>query len=99
MKEFITNVTGVSYYQDNVSRFACEAIGSYTLDREPNNAFDKFAIAVTIGEYKLGYIPKSISERIAKEIDSGKHYTASFNKRMDNWSGPIGFQIKIKEEE
>ena len=96
MKSFITNVVGVSFYQENVKMFACPDIGSYRLAREPLNDFDEFAIAVTVGEYMMGYIPARIAKSLAPEMDLGKHYQALFHKRMDGYSN-TGFQIEVSE--
>ena len=52
---------------------------------------------IPVGEYKLGYIPKSINKKLAEDMDKGKHYTALFHKRMDGWEGHIGLSIKISE--
>jgi len=44
------------------------------LVREPNNLFDKNAVAVYNGGHQLGYIGKNFAKFIARRIDAGIKY-------------------------
>ena len=45
----------------------------FILCREPDNPFDKNAIAVKArGKYMLGYIPRYVAESLAPLLDAGK---------------------------
>ena len=44
----------------------------FILKREPDNQYDKFAVVVLFEDKKLGYIPKSKNQTIARLMDAGK---------------------------
>lgn len=46
------------------------------LVREPKNPYDRAAIAVYDGDFKLGYIPKVDNRNLAIAIDQGMHAAA-----------------------
>ena len=52
-KEF--RVVGVKYgdAQENIKKFGCKDIGSFRLQREPDNPHDPNAIRVCLGRYYL----------------------------------------------
>jgi len=41
-----------------------------SLKREPNNEFDRKAVAIYAAQYKIGYVPRKVSFKIANQIDS-----------------------------
>lgn len=58
------------------------------LQREADNLYDKYAVAVYRGEKKVGYIPKANSRIIASLIDSGVSLNAEvryFHMEKEPW--------------
>lgn len=58
------------------------------LQREPRNEFDQSAIAIYDAENnKLGYIPKTKNEVLAKLLDAGKNLSAKLSAKQwnDSW--------------
>ena len=39
--------------------------------REPENAFDPYAVAIYYGEFKLGFVPRGSNHDISKYLDMG----------------------------
>lgn len=39
-----------------------------TIEREPTNEYDKYAVKIIFGKKEVGYIPKKISKLISKAI-------------------------------
>jgi HIRAN domain len=64
------------------------------LVREPNNEFDSFAIALYFNKTKIGYIPKSSNEVIARLLDAGKPFFATIEAK--DWEGNwLKIEIKV----
>lgn len=100
MKEKIVRLTGVTYddAQENIQLFGCKDIGSFALVREPDNPYDTNAIRVTIGDKKLGYIPKAQAKKLAPEMDAGKDFIALFVRRNESpFHDIVGLTVKIIE--
>ena len=79
-------VAGTSYL--NLKEIEKELIPKETeliLKREPDNKFDKFAIKVLYKNNKLGYIPKSKNQTIARLMDVGKQFYAKVATK--EWEG------------
>ncbi len=79
-------VAGTSYL--NLKEIEKEIIPKETeliLKREPDNKFDKFAIKVLYKNNKLGYIPKSKNQTIARLMDVGKQFYAKVATK--EWEG------------
>lgn len=112
---FYTKVVGVSHKnEDGSSRqkiikdYASE--NKYViLEREPNNKFDKNAVAVFIeagflfshGKYQLGYLDGRTAEDIAPLIDSGvevKAYISSITG-LEYGNGNVGVNLFIEMKE
>jgi hypothetical protein len=77
---FITKLKGVSFgdTQENIKKFGCSDIGSYALVREPENPYDPNAVSVRLGNIHMGYLPKSISQKLAPLMDNGRRFLAEF---------------------
>jgi len=77
---FTTKLRGVTYRdtQENIKKFGCADIGSYALVREPENPHDPNAISVRLGAIHMGYLPKSISQKLAPLMDNSRRFLAEF---------------------
>jgi hypothetical protein len=67
----------------------------FLLFREANNEYDKFAVAILNStSNKLGYIPKSKNETIARLLDAGKTVYGTLEKKAwkDKW---LKMEVKV----
>ena len=58
------------------------------LQREPQNAYDKYAVGIYHDEKKVGYIPKENSRIIASLLDNGVELDVEvryFDKQKPTW--------------
>ena len=92
-------VAGTSYL--NLSKTEREiALGQTVLSlvREPENKFDQFAVKVLFNGQKLGYIPRSKNQTIARLMDVGKQFYAKVTHK--EWEGKwlrMDLQVYLKE--
>ena len=49
-----------------------------SLEREPDNAYDAYAIKVIFGDLHIGYIEKEKASYLASEMDDGVSFSAVF---------------------
>lgn len=67
---------GLEHYQE---RHADSRPGrTATLVREPDNEYDPFAVAVYADGVKVGYVPKAMARRVAKQLDADVELAAIF---------------------
>jgi single-stranded-DNA-specific exonuclease len=73
---FHTKIAGVSFEgrQDVIAGLRAGA--QLTLARQPDNPYDRNAIAVYYGNLQLGFVNKSIAAHVAPLIDAGARYRA-----------------------
>ena len=65
-----------------------------SLKREPDNEYDDFAIALYFEKNKIGYIPKTSNEVIARLLDAGKAFYATIEAK--EWEGNwLRIEIKV----
>ena len=72
-KVHLTNfhIAGFSYW-DGPEAFDQLKVGTrLDLVREPDNQFDPYAVAVYLGDFKLGFIPRGENHDISKYLDMG----------------------------
>ncbi len=69
-----TNVAGVYYHSPEEFADAIKEKDTIELKREPNNEYDKFAIALYFQGIKIGFIPKDKNEVMANLMDAGKSF-------------------------
>lgn len=92
-------VAGTSYL--NLSEIEKELTTKETelsLKREPENEYDTFAVQVLYKEQKLGYIPKSKNQTIARLMDAGKQFYAKIVGK--EWEGKwlrIDLEVFMKD--
>lgn len=71
---YTLNIAGIRYYIDN--DLYLEENEELRLKREPENKYDKYAIAVYNSEKKIGYIPRRNNKVFARLMDGGKSILA-----------------------
>lgn len=97
------NIAGFTYW-DGAEAFSKLTIGTMlTLQREENNQFDPYAVAVYFEEYKLGFIPRNQNKEVAKFLEMG--YEDIFEVRINRISpeehpeNQIGMIVHLKGKE
>ncbi len=75
------NVAGFRYYSGKRVLPEINAGDPVTLKREPRNPYDRLAIALSWGEEKIGYIPRSENRVIAALLDQGATLKARVGKK------------------
>lgn len=64
------------------------------LQREPDNEYDEFAIALYFSKNKIGFIPRDKNEVIARLMDAGKSFYATIQAK--EWEGNwLKIEIKV----
>ncbi len=72
MSKHSAKVAGVTYEgRQSVIAF-CHAGDDVTLRREPENRYDRNAIAVDSKFGQIGYVPKALAAHLAPKLDSGE---------------------------
>lgn len=67
------HVAGTSYLELEEVEPGLKTDDKFFLIREPDNEHDAFAVAIyTADKVKLGYLPKSRNESVARLLDAGK---------------------------
>jgi len=93
-------VAGTTYIK-NLSKIEKKLEKGQTLDlkREPDNKYDKFAVAIyNVQGERLGYIPRDKNETLARLMDAGKWFYAKVQEK--EWEGSwlkIDLEIYLKE--
>lgn len=96
MKQRYSKIVGISNFQNNI-RF-CKEGDSLKLVREPNNQFDKNAIAVyTLDNKQLGYLSKSINEYLIRDLEQNKEFGVSIESITGENFSNKGCNILIYE--
>jgi hypothetical protein len=80
-----TIVAGTSFKKLKDIEPQLTTIVKLPLLREPENEYDKFAVALHFDNDKIGYIPKECNEVIARLMDAGKAFFASIAAK--EWEG------------
>jgi len=98
---FYTKLAGVTFgnSQKNINKSGYPDIGYFRLSREPDNPHDPNAVGVWFLDDRLGYLPKSVAEKLAPMMDGGAKLTARFVCR--NQCAPdsiVGLTVKIIED-
>lgn len=95
--EIITKIQGISHHQETLKK--CKVGDTLKLKREPNNPYDKYAVAIyTLNGELLGYISKYHNMRLNLDLDSGFEFgveiKAITGKDKETW----GCNIQIYEK-
>ncbi len=95
------NIAGFTYWDGCMALSELKIGSSLRLERELENRFDPHAVAIYFNDQKLGYIPRSENEMIAKFLDLG--YSKIFDLRVQRISPDshpekqVGVVLFIKE--
>ena len=82
------HVAGTDYYEAEEVAERLSSGQRFSLRREPENVYDKFAIEVLTTEgHKLGYIPRQYNEIPARLMDAGKRLFVQMEsiKKRGQW--------------
>ena len=85
-KQTTLKVAGLQYGE--ASNYLFTSDEPLKLQREPDNPYDRYAVALYVGKKKVGYIPKTNSRIVASLIDSGVVLRASvryFHSEKEPW--------------
>ena len=96
----IVRLAGVTFAdaQENIKKFGCRDIGSYSLVRVPDNLHDPNAIRVELAGLFLGYIPRDLAKDLAPLMDAGRSFLALFVSRNESqFHDTVGLTIEIVE--
>jgi HIRAN domain. len=97
----ITKLAGVTFNnsQANIRKWGCADIGTYAVDREPDNPHDPNAVKVSLfGLFPMGYLPKHVAEKLAPLMDDGRTFLAEFICRNEYGTYQnIGLTVRIVE--
>ena len=87
------HIAGFAYWEGCIA-FNELKIGSVlTLEREADNSFDPYAVAIYYGDKKLGFIPKGENEEISKLLDMG--YRDIFDVRINQLAPDLHPQEQV----
>jgi hypothetical protein len=98
---FQTKLAGVTFdnCQDAIRKWGHPDIHYFNLEREPDNPHDPNAIGVWFLSDRLGYLRKSVAEKLAPVMDPGTHLTARFVRRNQfAHDSIVGLTIEIVED-
>lgn len=90
--------------RQNYIRAFCKPGMAVTLVREPNNAYDKNAVAVWIkirslifftANVQIGYLKAEVAEEIARYIDKGDHVSCQITEVTGGGRGKSSLGVNI----
>jgi hypothetical protein len=89
-----TVVAGTSFRKLDQIEPLLEKQVKLDLKREGKNEYDQFAVSLSFDKHKIGYIPKTKNETIARLMDAGKHFYATLEAK--EWEGNwLRLEIKV----
>lgn len=103
MEDLITKLAGVTFddCQDNIRCFGnAPELGVYDYDlvREPDNLYDKNAVCVCFGGFKLGYLKTGLAQKISPMLANGKNLMAVFvSLNQSPYHDTVGLTVRITE--
>jgi hypothetical protein len=74
-------IAGFSYWEGCIVFNELKIGTDLRLEREEDNKFDPYAVAIYYGQHKLGFIPRSENHEISKFLELG--YTDLFEVRIN----------------
>lgn len=87
-------IAGTSFRKLKDVETSLKAEAKLELQREPDNEYDEFAIALNFDKKKIGYIPREKNEVIARLLDAGKKFYATIKAK--EWEGNwLKIEIKV----
>ncbi len=92
-------VAGTSYLNlHEIEKEVQVRVSELTLQREPDNEYDRFAVRILFQNQKLGYIPRSKNQTIARLMDAGKRFYAKVAAK--EWEGQwlrLDLEVYLKD--
>lgn len=84
-----TKVAGTMYYEPEEFEPLVKKDMHLQMVREPENKYDKFAVALFLDGGKIGYLPRTQNEVIARLMDAGKEFSTKVVSKkwneQNNW--------------
>ena len=91
-----SKVAGTMFYQPEEFEPLLKENSLLKMQREPENPHDKFAVALLFENAKIGYIPRTQNEVIARLMDAGKDFSATVrDKKWYENSNELRVDIEI----
>jgi hypothetical protein len=81
------NVRGSKYYTAAIRASRLSPGSHVELRREPDNEYDRNAVAIAGSGGTLGYFNKAMAARLAKLLDSGQEFEAIVTQVIDSDDG------------
>jgi hypothetical protein len=92
-------IAGTGHHCDDTTGYRLAKQPVLALVREPENPHDPDAIAVHLGNRKVGYIPRRHNAVLARLLDAGKCVRARVEQVMDPEAAPwLDVQIVVEME-
>lgn len=94
------DIAGFTYWEGCEVFHELKVGAELKLEREKNNPFDPYAVAIYFGEYKLGFIPRGANHDISKFLELG--HADIFEARINRLSpvelpeNQVGMIVYIK---
>ena len=91
-------LAGFQYYQGEQLWQEIRVGDTLTLAREPENAYDSYAVRVEWREHKLGYVPRRENQAVAQHMDRGGNVearVAKLRQHRNPWQR-IEFEVFVK---
>lgn len=95
---FYSKLAGVSYDNRQFYLSRCNRGDQLTLIREPDNLYDRNAIAVYHHNVQLGFIKKNLAEKLAPYLDQGHHIICTIAEITGGDGYLYGANIRIDLE-
>lgn len=98
-RSFATNVAGVSFRQGAVA--ACRVGDICELRREPQNRYDKNAVAVWCRGAQIGYVGRGLSMRLAPFLDMGMVISVWIEQLLGGQPGKptVGVRLRMRRRD
>lgn len=91
---FNTKIVGVTHYDQSVIR-SLKRGQTLRAVREPNNPYDRNAIAVYYKNTIIGHLSKELAEKFARELDRGNNMNITVNEVTGAEYNRYGVNVKI----
>jgi len=94
------NIAGFTYYEGALVFNQLKTGDELQLAFEPDNRYDPKAVIIHYGEHKLGYIPRSQNDAIAKLLEMGHNPFVCHIQRLDPAANPeeqVGVVVHVRK--
>ena len=91
------------FYYEGVLAFEQLKIGTeLELKAEPENRYDPNAVAICLGEHKLGYVPRNANYSLSKFLNAGHHIfetRVQYINKAEHPENQLGVVVFLKENQ